>query len=79
MNDSQAGSAAAMLDTPSGPFVVAPAAGIAAPIKLSMIVPTYNESKNIAEMVRRLATLLDGALGQSYEIIVVDDNSPDRT
>jgi dolichol-phosphate mannosyltransferase len=79
MNDSQAGPAAAMLDTPSGDFIVAAAPRGEAPIKLSMIVPTYNESKNIEEMVRRLATLLDGALGKSYEIIVVDDNSPDRT
>lgn len=78
MNDSQAGPAA-MLDTPSGPFIVGAAAGTGAQIKLSMVVPTYNESKNVAEMVRRLTALLDGPLGKTYEIIVVDDNSPDRT
>jgi dolichol-phosphate mannosyltransferase len=79
MNDSQAGTAAAMLDTPSGPFIIGPAPGNGAPIKLSMVVPTYNESKNVSEMVRRLTALLDGPLGKTYEIIVVDDNSPDRT
>jgi dolichol-phosphate mannosyltransferase len=44
-----------------------------------VIVPTFNESKNIAEMTQRLTSLLDAPLGAAYEIIVVDDNSPDRT
>ncbi len=79
MNDSHAAPGAAMLDTPSGPFIIGSAAVDDSPIKLSMVVPTYNESKNVAEMVRRLSALLDAPLGKSYEIIVVDDNSPDRT
>ena len=56
----------------------APADG-GAPILLSIVLPTYNESKNIHEAVERLSRLLDGAVGQAYEIIVVDDDSPDRT
>lgn len=48
-------------------------------IRLSVVIPTFNESKNVAEIVRRLADLLDGPLGDAYELIVVDDDSPDRT
>lgn len=43
---------------------------------LSVVIPSYNESANIAEAIRRtVATLGDNLM----EIIVVDDNSPDRT
>src|SRR5262245_26295775 len=49
------------------------------PIRLSLIIPTYNEGKNIRELVRCLTELLDGPLGGAYELIVVDDDSPDRT
>src|SRR5947209_9799491 len=45
---------------------------------VSLIVPTFNESANIAELVdradRALASVVPG-----YEIIVVDDSSPDGT
>ncbi|MFT3776591.1 MAG: polyprenol monophosphomannose synthase [Minicystis sp.] len=43
------------------------------------MLPTFNEAKNVGEMIRRLAALLDGPLGGAYELIVVDDDSPDRT
>jgi dolichol-phosphate mannosyltransferase len=43
---------------------------------LSIIVPTYNEAENIPELFNRI----EGALkGESFEIIVVDDNSRDGT
>jgi len=45
---------------------------------LSIIVPTYNESKNIDELLTRLFTALKPNYTQ-YEVIVVDDNSPDGT
>jgi dolichol-phosphate mannosyltransferase len=48
-------------------------------IRLSIVIPTFNEGKNIAEIVGRLTRLLDGPLGDAYELIVVDDDSPDRT
>jgi dolichol-phosphate mannosyltransferase len=54
-----------------------PAAGT--PKLLSVIVPTFNEAPNIVELVTRLTQLLDGPFGDRYEIIVVDDDSPDRT
>lgn len=45
---------------------------------VSVVVPTYNERENIGDVV----TSLDEALtadGYEYEIVVVDDDSPDRT
>lgn len=49
------------------------------PILLSLVIPTYNESKNIAKIVSLLSQTLDQAIPGAYELIVVDDNSPDRT
>jgi dolichol-phosphate mannosyltransferase len=48
-------------------------------VRLSLVLPTYNEGKNITEIVRRLTALLDPALADTYELIVLDDDSPDRT
>jgi dolichol-phosphate mannosyltransferase len=45
----------------------------------SLIVPTYNESKNVGAMVVQLTQLLDQSCPENYEIILVDDDSPDRT
>jgi dolichol-phosphate mannosyltransferase len=45
--------------------------------KLSIIVPTYNESQNIVRMLDSIAETLSPYKGS--EIIVVDDNSPDGT
>lgn len=47
--------------------------------KLSLILPTYNESKNIPLIIPRLISLLDSQLPGDYELIVVDDDSPDKT
>lgn len=52
---------------------------IAQPVYFSLIVPTYNESGNIEKVVQLLSRILDEALLNDYELIVVDDNSPDRT
>jgi dolichol-phosphate mannosyltransferase len=49
------------------------------PVSLSLIIPTYNEAKNLRELVRCLTAALDGPLGTAYELIVVDDDSPDET
>lgn len=45
---------------------------------ISIVIPTFNESKNIEAMLRRTANGLREA-GEKYELIVVDDNSPDGT
>ncbi len=47
--------------------------------KLSLVLPTYNESKNIPLIIPRLISLLDSQLPGDYELIVVDDDSPDKT
>jgi dolichol-phosphate mannosyltransferase len=49
------------------------------PIYLSLIIPTYNESGNIVKIVRTLSSILNEVLIIDYELIIVDDNSPDRT
>ena len=43
---------------------------------LSVIVPCYNELDNVEELTRRLAQALEGI---SWEVIFVDDDSPDKT
>ncbi len=45
---------------------------------ISLVVPTYKESKNIQALVERAGNSL-AATGQPYELIIVDDNSPDGT
>ena len=49
------------------------------PIQFSLIVPTYNESGNIEKIIWILSNLLDQVLPEDYELIIVDDDSPDRT
>tara|TARA_B100000315_G_scaffold186404_1_gene175808 strand:- start:404 stop:1222 length:819 start_codon:yes stop_codon:yes gene_type:complete len=44
--------------------------------KVSVILPTYNESENIGPLIDDITDLLNN---RDYEIIVVDDNSPDGT
>jgi dolichol-phosphate mannosyltransferase len=46
-------------------------------VPLSIVLPTYNESQNIARMLDSIAGALPA--GTAAEIIVVDDNSPDGT
>ncbi|MBW4474120.1 MAG: glycosyltransferase [Stenomitos rutilans HA7619-LM2] len=54
-------------------------AGAIAPVRFSLVVPTYNESRNIERIVALLSDQLDAVLPHRYEIIVVDDDSPDDT
>ena len=46
------------------------------PPELTVVVPSYNERENIEELVRRTA---DALIGVEWEMIVVDDDSPDGT
>ena len=43
---------------------------------LSVIVPTYNEASNLLPLVERLERALAGI---AWEVVFVDDNSPDQT
>ena len=43
---------------------------------ISIVIPTFNESKNIIPLLKNLTSIVDDF---EYEIIVVDDDSPDGT
>ena len=49
------------------------------PLRFSLVIPTYNECANINHLVRILSQLLDESIPRDYELIVVDDDSPDGT
>jgi dolichol-phosphate mannosyltransferase len=57
----------------SGPQTPLQAAGTP---QLSVVVPTFNERDNVTTLYRRLETAL---VGVAWEVIFVDDNSPDGT
>ncbi len=46
---------------------------------ISIIIPTYNEAENIADLIESLERNFKKHNLNDFEIIVVDDNSPDRT
>ena len=45
-------------------------------LQLAIVVPTYQEKSNVGELVTRLENVLQGI---SWEVIFVDDDSPDGT
>jgi glycosyltransferase involved in cell wall biosynthesis len=47
-------------------------------VRLSVVIPGYNEQMNICDAVERCKQALD-RIGVAYEIIIVDDASPDDT
>jgi len=47
-------------------------------MKVSVVVPVYNEEGNLPELIQRLTAVMD-ALGRSYELVFVDDGSRDRS
>ena len=46
--------------------------------KLSLVIPTYNEAVNIAKLSQKIIKVLE-RISLDFEIIIVDDNSPDGT
>ncbi len=44
--------------------------------EIAIILPTFNERHNLPVLIERIGRLLDG---EDWEILVVDDNSPDGT
>ncbi|PNW49141.1 UNVERIFIED_CONTAM: sulfonate ABC transporter permease [Euhalothece sp. KZN 001] len=48
-------------------------------IKFSLVIPTYQESQTISSLIASVTDCLDQVLFQQYEVIIVDDNSPDLT
>ena len=47
-------------------------------MRLSIVLPTYNERKNLPLVIEKIEAALSDYQGQ-YEILIVDDNSPDKT
>ena len=45
-------------------------------VGLTVVAPTFNEAGNVARLVEKLAAALSG---ERWELIVVDDDSPDGT
>ena len=45
-------------------------------LELTIVVPTFNERANVAKLVSKLETVLAGV---AWQVIFVDDNSPDGT
>jgi len=48
-------------------------------MRLSVVVPLYNEESVLPELLRRLRSVLDAVPGGPHEVIIVDDGSIDRT
>jgi len=66
------------LPMPGGPYVV-PASQAPAGIEVSLILPTFKEARNIQSLLQEVFDTLRGVQGLRFEIIVVDDDSPDGT
>jgi undecaprenyl-phosphate 4-deoxy-4-formamido-L-arabinose transferase len=47
-------------------------------VRVSVVVPVFNEEANLEEFVRRLLAVMDGR-GEPYEVLLVDDGSRDRS
>ncbi len=54
----------------------APRPAAAAPLELTIVIPTFNESANVPVLIERLERALEGI---EWEAVFVDDDSPDQT
>ena len=80
-----------LLPAPTGQFLIPPQSLVqssleseegdssGALVEFSLVIPTYNESQNIHRLVQILSSTLEQVWGDRFELIVVDDDSPDRT
>ena len=68
-----------LLSPPEGFLQVTTTPPQSAGVLLSLVIPTYNESSNVAKIVAQLTQLLDNFIPENYELILVDDDSPDLT
>ena len=68
----------ALVAASTGPLLVGPCPSESG-VDLSIVLPTCNEAQNITAVVEQLVAALHAISGLRYEIIVVDDDSQDRT
>ncbi len=73
-----------LVPVPSGPLQIAEVPPAAQSVwsdrlSFSLVIPTYNEGANIQQLIRLLSQLLDESIPGDYELLVVDDDSPDQT
>ena len=45
-------------------------------VKVTIVSPTYNEAENVTRLVHQVGGALSGV---DYELLIADDDSPDRT
>jgi len=69
---------AQLIPTPTGPLRVPLCDQPNTTTRLSMVLPTLNEAQNIEPMIRAVTEILERSQ-IAYELIVVDDDSPDGT
>jgi dolichol-phosphate mannosyltransferase len=74
----QSSDAPAFLPVPAGPYVVPESSG-SNDVDVSLILPTFKEAQNVRTTLGVVCDILRGVEGLRFEIIVVDDNSPDGT
>lgn len=67
------------IDTPTGKLIVSGDKAGVSGCMLSVVIPTYEEARNIVPTLMAMRASLDAVPGLAYEAIVVDDNSPDET
>ena len=48
-------------------------------MKLSVVIPIYNEEENLAELYRRLRLVCEGLDAVNWQVIYVNDGSQDRS
>ena len=48
-------------------------------MELSIVIPTYNEKENIEVLIHQIEKFFHKKYNRNFEIIIVDDNSPDGT
>ncbi|QSJ19643.1 glycosyltransferase [Nostoc sp. UHCC 0702] len=68
-----------LLSVPTGALQISNEDVDSEALLLSLVIPTYKERDNIDRIVKILSQLLDEFIPGNYELIVVDDDSPDRT
>jgi len=48
-------------------------------LKLSVVIPCFNESQSLHELHKRVSTVCKSVVGREYEFILVNDGSKDNT